>query len=115
MFGCDVCHALGITRRLYTNQTPCTSARKCPSTTAADGEDGGDSTKTPIPPTTALAGQIIGGIVGASALIALIAMAVYFVKVCGVRLNVRLPTTAARDKVDVPAFTNPNFADESES
>ncbi|CAL8384873.1 unnamed protein product [Gadus morhua 'NCC'] len=79
------------------------------------GEDGGDSTKTPIPPATALAGQIIGGIVGASALIALIAMAVYFVKVRGVRLNVRLPTTTARDKVDVPAFTNPNFADESES
>ena len=58
-----------------------------------------------LPPTLfpprAVAGQIIGGIVGASALIALIAMAVYFVKVRGVRLNVRLPTTTARDKVDV--------------
>ena len=63
----------------------------------------------PLPPSftfplRAVAGQIVGGVVGALAVIALIATAVYFVKVRGVRLPLPLPTTtaaAARDTVDV--------------
>ncbi|KAK0140766.1 Macrophage mannose receptor 1 [Merluccius polli] len=62
-----------------------------------------------------VAGQIAGGVIGAVVVIALMAAAVYYAKVRGVKLSGGLLPTSTQQTVDVPAFTNPNFADESES
>ncbi|XP_076014518.1 uncharacterized protein LOC143007034 [Genypterus blacodes] len=63
-------------------------------------------------------GVIVGGIIGTMVIVTLMVGLLYYVfSVRGYKLSsIKLPTkNRTTDRIDVPAFNNPNFADESES